>query len=73
LYRYGADEAGGGKEVPLDEHYHALAALRYLVSKLDARHMARPRGPKAAPEEQRDLEAEREALFNRQEAWRPLW
>jgi hypothetical protein len=56
-----------------DEHNHARAALRYLVSKLDARHMARPRGPKAAPEGPRDLEAERQALFNRREAWRPLW
>jgi hypothetical protein len=32
LYRYG-EEAGG--EVPIDEHNHALAALRYLVSGLD--------------------------------------
>jgi hypothetical protein len=46
LYRYGADEGDGGTEAPLDEHNHALAALRYLVSKLDARHMARPRAPR---------------------------
>jgi hypothetical protein len=31
----------GGAETPVDEHNHALAALRYLVSKLDGRHMAR--------------------------------
>ncbi|MBV8431054.1 MAG: hypothetical protein JO244_07830 [Solirubrobacterales bacterium] len=29
----------------MDEHNHALAALRYLVSRLDARHMARGRRP----------------------------
>jgi hypothetical protein len=46
LYRYG-DAAGEREaEVPADEHNHALAALRYLISKLDERHMARPR---AAP------------------------
>jgi hypothetical protein len=27
-------------QTPADEYNHALAALRYLVSKLDARHMA---------------------------------
>src|SRR5206468_8157208 len=35
LYRYaGADERGRTGEEPVDEHNHALAALRYLVSKL---------------------------------------
>jgi hypothetical protein len=28
----------------VDEHNHALAALRYLVSRIDARQMARNRG-----------------------------
>ena len=32
LYRY--DEDGDG-EVPIDDHNHALAALRYLISGLD--------------------------------------
>jgi len=42
LYRY--DEREGGKgEAPLNEHNHALDALRYLVTTLDARHLARPR------------------------------
>jgi hypothetical protein len=45
LYRY-SDEAGDRHaEAPVDEHNHALAALRYLVSRLDARQMARNRGP----------------------------
>jgi len=51
LYRYG-DEGEG--EEPVDEHNHALAALRYLVSRLDARTMARSpavgaRSPDHAP------------------------
>ncbi len=46
LYRY-ADEAENRRgEAPLDEHNHALAALRYLVSRLDQRRMGRPRGPR---------------------------
>jgi hypothetical protein len=40
LYRY-SDEVGERQaEVPVDEHNHALAALRYLISKLDERRMA---------------------------------
>jgi hypothetical protein len=38
LYRYGDDP---GEENPVDEHNHALAALRYLVSRLDAHRLAR--------------------------------
>jgi hypothetical protein len=41
LYRYSPDPADRNAEVPLDEHNHALAALRYLVSRIDHRHMAR--------------------------------
>lgn len=33
------DEAGGQSEEPIDEHNHALAALRYLVSQLDQRFL----------------------------------
>jgi hypothetical protein len=33
------DETGGQSEEPIDEHNHALAALRYLVSRLDQRFM----------------------------------
>jgi hypothetical protein len=47
LYRYSDDPRDRRAEVPLDEYNHALAALRYLVSRLDARRMARtrPAGP----------------------------
>jgi hypothetical protein len=51
LYCY--DDAPGERraEVPVDEHNHALAALRYLISRLDERQMARNRGgrPEGAP------------------------
>jgi hypothetical protein len=44
LYRYPtATERGVLGENPVDEHNHALAALRYLVSKLDSRFIARLR------------------------------
>lgn len=44
LYRY--DGAG---ELPVDAHNHALGALRYLVSKIDAGYFARLRRPATAP------------------------
>jgi hypothetical protein len=46
LYRY---DDSGSAETPVDEDNHALAALRYLVSTLDVRQMARPgAGPRDA-------------------------
>ncbi len=47
LYRY---PEGGGSEVPEDDHNHAVGALRYLVSRLDERRMARE-GRRLAPPE----------------------
>jgi hypothetical protein len=82
LYRY--PEAGeGGSENPLDEHNHALAALRYLISRLDERRMARFRAPNSfselAAEEQceaaRTVEAknlrdrQREYLWTHEGSW----
>jgi hypothetical protein len=45
LYRYGDDE----DESPVDEHNHALAALRYLISRLDARTLAKEHGQQPVP------------------------
>jgi hypothetical protein len=42
-YRYGAETDGRRSEAPVDEYNHALAALRYLISRLDARLMSRDR------------------------------
>jgi hypothetical protein len=50
LYRYSTEAQERRAEVPVDEHNHALAALRYLISRLDAHRMARLGGPRA-PEE----------------------
>jgi Terminase RNaseH-like domain/Terminase large subunit, T4likevirus-type, N-terminal len=46
LYRYptAAERKHHGEE-PIDAHNHALAALRYLIAKLDARFVARLRKP----------------------------
>ena len=54
LYRYpsrnpltaAVDGAGSASsENPIDAHNHALAALRYLITKLDAHRLARPPRP----------------------------
>ena len=50
LYRYSDDPAERKAEVPVDEHNHALSALRYLLSRLDARRMTtRPSSSEDAP------------------------
>src|SRR5262249_24098479 len=50
LYRYSEDPTDRRSETPVDEHNHALAALRYLVSAIDARQMARLNGKTEAGE-----------------------
>ncbi len=49
LYRYptAAERAVPG-ETPIDEHNHALGALRYLISRLDHRFIAKLRQPGAS-------------------------
>jgi hypothetical protein len=52
LYRYpSAAERVRDGENPVDEHNHALAALRYLVAGLDTRFLARLRRQGPQPEE----------------------
>jgi hypothetical protein len=42
LYRYATARDGQPQdETPIDEHNHALAALRYLISRIDARNFRR--------------------------------
>ena len=60
---------------PVDDHNHALAALRYLISRIDTHHMARDHGARAAapqtetqparPRERRWLRYDNEALWTR--------
>lgn len=52
LYRYSDSPHDRRVEAPLDNHNHALAALRYLISRLDVGrvHRAPTAGPAAAVE-----------------------
>lgn len=68
LYRYSADPQERNAEVPLDDHNHALAALRYLISRLDERHQARSR-PSAGEEDQPPTDAKSPP----RSAARPAW
>jgi hypothetical protein len=63
LYRYPtAQERHGESELPIDADNHALAALRYLVSRIDAHFLARLRQRGTpAPVEQ----VEREGMWTR--------
>jgi hypothetical protein len=49
LYLYSDDPHDRRAEIPLDDHNHALAALRYLIASHDAGRQIRPR---SAPEPQ---------------------
>jgi len=40
LYRFSDDADDRRAESPVDDHNHALGALRYLISRLDERKMA---------------------------------
>jgi hypothetical protein len=60
LYRYSDDPTDRRSETPVDAHNHALAALRYLVSKLDARQMARLAGRKGGGDTAGEEAQERE-------------
>jgi hypothetical protein len=75
LYRYSPEQEDRRSEAPLDEHNHALGALRYLVSRLDAGRMVRlgntDAGTEASPElPPHPRKAERPWLDLRNEA---LW
>ena len=69
LYRYSDDPRERKAEIPVDEHNHALAALRYLIATIDDRRMIpRPAKPDAPKRPQRPwLSVYNEAL------WTPIW
>jgi hypothetical protein len=65
LYRYGD---GRDSESPVDDHNHALAALRYLITRLDEHRLARsaeaPREPKEPKERKKPwLRLDNEAIW----------
>jgi len=72
LYRWSS--TAGDAETPVDEHNHALAALRYLVSRLDERQLGRrtqAQRPATEPKPPRPV-GRRESLWHREELWRRL-
>jgi hypothetical protein len=61
LYRYGKPDDGAQSEIPIDKDNHALGALRYLISQLDAGYLVRFRSHSSgsggsAPRPRRDDE-----------------
>jgi hypothetical protein len=72
LYRYSDAPTERYAEVPVDEHNHALAALRYLISKLDERRMARPR-PSPSPDSPPAQKPRPWLRYDNEELWTRLW
>jgi hypothetical protein len=70
LYRYPRpDERARCGEDPVDEHNHALAALRYLISQLDHKFLVRFRRGSGGPDEAR---AEEMPRLDRPDLWTVL-
>jgi hypothetical protein len=66
LYRYPTEaERVLRGENPVDEHNHALAALRYLISRLDAHFLARLRKPNPLPDGRGSGASDSEHLWTR--------
>jgi hypothetical protein len=67
LYRYPTASPGQlPTENPRDEHNHALGALRYLISRIDAHafHRFRKKQPDPAPEPAQPLDLRDERLWS---------
>jgi hypothetical protein len=76
LYRYSTEAEDKRAETPVDDNNHALAALRYLISQLDALKLGqRERTPSSAVEESKKLDAAQKKWMSwRNEAlWRRVW
>jgi hypothetical protein len=85
LYRYSSDPHERGCEIPLDEHNHGLAALRYPIASIDGRGFLRrmidtilppsggptsgPPQPPAPPKPKRDGWLR----LDNEELWTRLW
>jgi len=73
LYRYSDDPHERSAEVPEDEYNHALAALRYLISRLDEHRMARPRATARAPDAQAPPPRRPWLRLDNEALWTRLW
>jgi len=74
LYHYSDNPAERNAELTVDEHNHALAALRYLIATIDERHLVdRPAKPAAvvneAARQARLAKAQRDYLWNNPACW----
>jgi Terminase large subunit, T4likevirus-type, N-terminal/Terminase RNaseH-like domain len=73
LYRYPSHaERGVDHEKPIDEHNHALGALRYLVSRLDHRFMVRARRSPGSPDAAQTTGARKWLSIYNEALWTPL-
>ncbi len=73
LYRYPTPrERALVGEVPVDAHNHALAALRYLLSQIDARFLARLRSGTQTAETPRHRDSTEKSSPDHAGLWTPL-
>jgi hypothetical protein len=72
LYGWSTEQNVRQAEVPIDEHNHAIAALRYLLSILDARRMAGHANPAAGDAPPRPAQRRfktRKEMWNDPDCW----
>jgi hypothetical protein len=70
--RFSRGEQGELGETPIDDHNHALGALRYLVAGLDAHFIARLRGTNAKPQAASAKQQDGHDSWNNPNLWTPL-
>jgi hypothetical protein len=78
LYRYSDDPLDRRSETPVDAHNHALAALRYMVAKIDAHQlgrMAKKAGGEAAVETEDQLKKRQKQYlsYGNEDLWTRIW
>ena len=70
LYCWGEGAADKNAEVPIDEHNHAISALRYLLSRIDARGLKKKPPAEEKPPEKPAAPKTRWTL---KDPWPPCW
>jgi hypothetical protein len=81
LYRYSTELSDRRGEVPVDAHNHALGALRYLLSRIDANRLARLRrrpapaaeGPPETPPAEAKPRERPWLNYRNEELWRRIF
>ena len=78
LYRYSDDPLDRRSETPVDAHNHALAALRYMVAKIDAHQLARlakkaPGQPAVETEDQLKKRQKKYLSYGNEDLWTRIW